>query len=199
MKRSQQAKQQTHQRIVQNAAQQIRVEGVNGVGIADLMGQAGLTHGGFYAHFRNKDALLAEICHAGLAETLERLSQAVDNASAGAELSALVNTYLSIAHRDNPATGCVMPTLAADVARRPEEVRTAFTEGYEKMLQFVASVLPEDTDEKRYDAAIALLSEMVGALLLSRTVNDPVLSERILRANRDFSLQDLTKTSPENE
>lgn len=199
MKRSQQEKQQTHQRIVQNAAQQIRVEGVNGVGIADLMGQAGLTHGGFYAHFRNKDALLAEICHAGLAETLERLSQAVDNASAGAELSALVNTYLSIAHRDNPATGCVMPTLAADVARRPEEVRTAFTEGYEKMLQFVASVLPEDTDEKRYDAAIALLSEMVGALLLSRTVNDPVLSERILRANRDFSLQDLTKTSPENE
>ena len=199
MKRSQQEKQQTHQRIVQNAAQQIRVEGVNGIGIADLMGQAGLTHGGFYAHFRNKDALLAEICHAGIAETLEKLTQAIDHAPAGAELAALVNTYLSVAHRDHPATGCVMPTLAADIARRPEEVRTAFTEGYEKLLQLVASVLSEDTDEKRYDAAIALLSEMVGALLLSRTVNDLALSERILRSNRNFSLQTFTKTSPENE
>ncbi|GHO86990.1 TetR/AcrR family transcriptional regulator [Dictyobacter formicarum] len=199
MKRSRQETQQTYQRIVQNAAQQIRVQGVNGVGIVDLMGQVGLTHGGFYAHFRSKDALLAEICHAGIAETLEKLTQAVDHAPAGTELSALVNTYLSVAHRDHPATGCVMPTLAADVARRPEEVRTAFTEGYEKLLQFVASVMPEDTDEKRYDAAIALLAEMVGAVLLSRTVNDPALSERILRVNRDFSLQTFTKTSPENE
>lgn len=199
MKRSRQETQQTHQRIVQNAAQQIRVQGVNGVGIVDLMGQAGLTHGGFYAHFRNKDALLAEICHAGLAETLEKLTQAVDHAPAGTELSALVKVYLSVAHRDHPATGCVMPTLAADVARRPEEVRTAFTEGYEKLLQLVASVMPEDTDEKRYDAAIALFAEMVGAVLLSRTVNDPALSERILRVNRAFSLQTFTKTSPENE
>ena len=83
MKRSRQETQQTHQRIVQNAAQQIRVQGVNGVGIADLMGQAGLTHGGFYAHFRNKDALLAEICLAGLAETLGKFTQAVDHAPDG--------------------------------------------------------------------------------------------------------------------
>lgn len=199
MKRSRQETQQTHQRIVQKAAQQIRVQGVNGVGIADLMGQAGLTHGGFYAHFQNKDALLAEICRAGLAETVEKLAQAVDHAPAGAGLSALVNTYLSVAHRDHPATGCVMPTLAADVARRPEEVRTAFTEGYEKLLQLIASVVPGDTDEKRYDAAIALLAEMVGAVLLARTVNDPALSEHILRVNRDFSLQTLTKASPENK
>ncbi|QBD78734.1 TetR/AcrR family transcriptional regulator [Ktedonosporobacter rubrisoli] len=199
MKRSQQEKQQTHQRIVKNAAQQIRVEGVNGVGIADLMGQAGLTHGGFYAHFRNKDALLAEICHTGIAETLERLTQAIDNAPANEKISALLDAYLSVYHRDNPATGCIMPTLAADVARRPEEVRTAFTEGYEKLLQLVVSVLPEDTDEQRYDRAIALLSEMVGSLLLSRAVNDPALSERILRSNRDYAIQAFGKTSMENE
>ncbi|EFH85809.1 TetR/AcrR family transcriptional regulator [Ktedonobacter racemifer] len=199
MKRSRQEKQLTHQRIVQNAAQQIRVEGVNGVGIADLMGQAGLTHGGFYAHFRNKDALLAEICQAGIAETVERLSQAVDHAPAGAKLSALVHRYLSISHRDDPSHGCVMPSLAADLARRPEEVRTAFTEGYEELLQLVASVLPEDSDENRYDAAIALFSGMVGTLLLARTVNDPTLSERILRANRDFLIQTFSKTSSENE
>ena len=199
MKRSRQEKQQTHQRIVQNAAQQIRVEGVNGIGIADLMGQAGLTHGGFYAHFRNKDALLAEICHAGMAETLERLSQAVDHAPAGTELSALVNMYLSVSHRDDPATGCVMPTLAADIARRPEEVRTAFTKEFEEFLQRIVPLLPEDTEENQYDAAMVLLSGMVGALLLARTVNDAALSERILRVNRDFSTQAFSKKSPEND
>lgn len=199
MKRSRQEKEQTHQRIVQNAAQQIRAEGVNGIGIADLMGQAGLTHGGFYAHFRNKDALLAEIYHAGMAETIEKLSQAVAHAPAGAEVSALVTSYLSIAHRNDPSHGCVMPSLAADFARRPEEVRSVFTEEYEEFLQFVTSVLPEGTDENRHDAAIALVSGMVGALLLARTINDPALSERILRVNRDFLIQTFSKTSPENE
>lgn len=199
MKRSRQEKEQTHQRIVENAAQQIRAEGVNGIGIADLMGQAGLTHGGFYAHFRNKDVLLAEICHTGTAETLEKLSQAVDQAPAGAELSALVTRYLSIAHRNDPSHGCVMPSLAADLARRPEEVRSAFTEGYEELLQLIVSVLPVGTDENRYDAAMALFSGMVGALLLARTVNDPALSERILHTTRDFLIQTFSKIASENE
>lgn len=199
MKRSRQEKEQTHQRIVQNAAQQIRAEGVNGIGIADLMGQAGLTHGGFYAHFRNKDALLEEVCHAGMAETLEKLSQAVAHAPAGEELSALVTCYLSISHRNDPSHGCVMPSLAADFARRPEEVRSAFTEEYEEFLQLVASVLPEGTDESRYDAAIALVAGMVGALLLARTINDPVLSERILHTNQDLLIQTFSKRASENE
>lgn len=199
MKRSRQEKEQTHQRIVENAAKQIRAEGVNGVGIAELMGQAGLTHGGFYAHFRNKDALLVEICQAGMAETIEKLSQAVAHASAGAELSALVTKYLSIDHRDDASRGCVMPALAADFARRPEEVRSAFTKEYEELLQLVASVLPEGPDESRYDAVIALVAGMVGALLLARTVNDPTLSERILRTTRDFLIQTFSKIAPENE
>ncbi len=197
MKRSKQEKQETHQRIVRKAAQQIRVEGVNGVGIAELMGQAGLTHGGFYAHFRNKDALLAEICREGMAETLGQLFQAIESAPAGTELSALVNSYLSVSHRDHPATGCVMPTLAADIARRPEEVRTAFTQAYEEFLERIFPFLPGDARENQLDEAIILLTGMVGAVLLARTINDPTLSERILRVNRDFYTQTFSKEHPE--
>ena len=199
MKRSKQEKQQTHQRIVRKAAQQVRLEGVNGVGIAELMGQAGLTHGGFYAHFRNKDALLAEICREGMAETLGQLFQAIESAPAGTELSALVNSYLSVSHRNHPATGCVMPSLAAEIARRPEEVRTAFTEGYQQFLERITPLLPEDARQNQLDEAITLLAGMVGAVLLARTINDPTLSERILHVNRDFYTRIFSEERPKEE
>jgi TetR/AcrR family transcriptional regulator, transcriptional repressor for nem operon len=199
MKRSKQEKQQTHQRIVRKAAQQVRLEGVNGVGIAALMGQAGLTHGGFYAHFRNKDALLAEICREGMTETLGQLFQAIESAPAGTELSALVNSYLSVSHRNHPATGCVVPSLAADIARRPEEVRTAFTQAYQQFLERITPLLPEDARQNQLDEAITLLAGMVGAVLLARTVNDPTLSERILRVNRDFYTRTFSKERPKEE
>ena len=183
---SQKEKEQTHQRIVEKAGEQMRLEGVNGAGIAELMAQAGLTHGGFYAHFRNKDALLAEICHDGMAETLNQFLQARSDAPAGQELAMMLDLYLSLSHRDNPAIGCSMPTLAADVARRPEEVRTAFTEGYEAILESIAPGLSGKSSEEQYDAALVLLSGIVGAMLLSRAINNPELSERLLRVNRDF-------------
>src|SRR5713226_8997985 len=112
MKRTQLEKQQTHQRIIEKAGQHMRAEGLNTAGIAELMGQAGLTHGGFYAHFRNKDAILAEVCRDGMSETLNRFTQAMANAPVDDRLALLISDYLSVSHRDHPATGCVMPTLA---------------------------------------------------------------------------------------
>jgi TetR/AcrR family transcriptional repressor of nem operon len=163
--------------------------GTNGIGIAELMGQANLTHGGFYAHFKNKDALVAEVCSEGMAETQEHLVHAAQNAPSGTELAAIVDFYLTAYHRDHPASGCVMPTLAEDIARHPAEVRTAFTQGYNELLQHLIPFLPKGTSGEQRDEAIALLAGMVGALLLARAVNDPDLSERILRVNREFYKQ----------
>jgi TetR/AcrR family transcriptional repressor of nem operon len=124
MRRSE-MKQQTHQRIVEEAARQFRAEGIQPVGIAGLMKHIGLTHGGFYAHFQNKDALTAEACTEGFAQTQEVLLQAAHDAPPGAELAAIIEQYLSASHRDQSASGCVAASLSAEVARSPQEVRTA--------------------------------------------------------------------------
>ena len=197
MKRPQQEKQQAHQRIVAKAGEQIRAEGVNSIGTAELMGLAGLTHGGFYAHFENKDALLAEICQVGMAETLATLCRAIESAPEGMEVEVMVGNYLSLFHRDHPALGCVMPAISADIARRPGEVRSAFTQGYEGFLQTLAPLMPGESVEQQRDAMLVLLSGMVGSLMLSRTINDPVLSERLLQVNQEFYSQTFSQRSPQ--
>jgi TetR/AcrR family transcriptional repressor of nem operon len=186
MRRSKAEKQRTHTRIVQEAVRQFRAEGIQGVGIAELMRQVDLTHGGFYAHFKNKEALVAEVCREGLAETEDYFVQAAQQAAPGAELAAIIDFYLSAYHRDHPALGCVMPTLGGEIARHSAEVRTAFTEGYQRLLQQLVPWLANGAPEEQEDAAMALLSGLVGALLLARAVNDPALSERMLRVNRAF-------------
>lgn len=185
MRRSE-LKQQTHQRIVEEAAHQFRAEGIQPVGIAELMEHIGLTHGGFYAHFKNKDALTAEACTEGFAQTQEMLLQAAHDALPGAELTAILERYLSIPHRDRPASGCVAASLSAEVARSPQEVRTAYTQSLQTLLSHLAAFLPGEGTEEQEDQALALFAGLVGTLVLARAVNDPALSERLLRLNRQF-------------
>jgi TetR/AcrR family transcriptional regulator, transcriptional repressor for nem operon len=189
MRRSKEEKQRTHKRIVEEAARQFRAKGINEVGIAELMGRVGLTHGGFYAHFSNKDALTAEVCIEGVAQTQAELLNVVQQAPAGTEVAAIVDFYLTASHRDHPARGCVMPTLAAEIARGPAEVRTAFTKGYNEFLERLTPFLPEGTFKEQGDEAIVVLAGMVGAMLLARAINDSEESERILRVNREFYTQ----------
>lgn len=188
-------KQQTRRHIVQAAARTFRAAGVHGVAIPHLMGQVGLTHGGFYAHFGSKDALVAEACAQGLSEMGERLFSAADQAPPEERLAVVVNAYLSRQHRDDPATGCVLPALAADIARESPEVRDAFTQALETYLARLDTVMPARKEpEGNLDAAhaapsddvLVLASGMVGAILLARAVDDPDLSDRILRASRRF-------------
>lgn len=188
MRRSE-MKRQTHQRIVKEAARQFRAEGIHSAGIAELMEQIGLTHGGFYAHFQNKDALTAEACTEGFAQTQEMLLQAGQNAASGAELAAIIERYLSITHRDHPASGCVAASLSAEIARSPQEVRTAYTQSLQALLSHLAPFLPEEGTEEQGDHVLALFAGMVGTLVLARAVNDPALSERLLRLNRHFYQQ----------
>src|SRR5499427_412786 len=107
MRRSKQEKQQTHARIVDVAAHQFRTAGIKGAGIDDIMKQAGLTHGGFYTHFRNKEALIVEACAAGFAQTQQKLSNAVRMAPANGQIQAILNGYLSTDQRDHPEDSCV--------------------------------------------------------------------------------------------
>jgi TetR/AcrR family transcriptional repressor of nem operon len=182
----------TRAKIVEAAAHAFRQEGLSGAGIPQVMRQAGLTHGGFYAHFENKDELVAEACTSGFTESAERLLRKVARTAPNDALDAIITAYLSPSHRDSPASGCMIPTLASDIARAPAAVRTAFTRGLENYAQQVSAYLPPSADggaKQRADEALVLLAGMAGALSLARAVDDPQVSERILGAARAFYTQ----------
>jgi TetR/AcrR family transcriptional repressor of nem operon len=178
-------KEKTREQIVSAAARAFREEGVAGVSVPELMGRAGLTHGGFYAHFRNKDQLVAEACRTALRESSARLIETARQAPREERLAAFIRAYASRTHRDDPGTGCVLPALAAELGRHDApEVRAAFTESFNESIATLARALPEDGTD-RTDRALALMSGLAGAVMLSRAVDDPGLSDRILQAARD--------------
>lgn len=199
MRRSKQEKQRTHERIVTAAARQFRAEGIKGSGIDDLMGQAGLTHGGFYGHFKNKDALIAEVCFEGFAQTQQKMSNAIESAPDGEPLEAILNVYLGADHRDDPGDGCVMPSLGADISRSSPAVRAAFTKVYREFRDYLVPFLPATAKANSEDEALVLLAGMVGTMLLARAIDDAELSERLLRVNRAFYAQTFSNDAPAGE
>jgi TetR/AcrR family transcriptional repressor of nem operon len=186
MRRTKHETEQTHARIVEEAARQFRASGIKGTGIDDIMRQAGLTHGGFYTHFRNKEALIVEACAAGFAQTQQKLTDAARMAPATGQLQAILHGYLSTSQRDHPEDSCVMPTLAAEMARSSPAVRTPFTQIYRAFLEYLDAFLPVTAETHPTDDALALLAGMVGTMLLARAIDDAELSERLLRVNRAF-------------
>lgn len=177
-------KQQTHDHIVRAASHAFRAEGIAGVSIPKLMGQVGLTHGGFYAHFATKDALVAAASAEAFREAAEEWLTAAQEAAPGEEFTALVTHYLSAAHRDSPATGCAIPTLAAEIARESPDVRHAYTTALNTFVGQIAPFMRGETEDAQRDAALALFAAMAGAMLLARAVDDPALSDHILAVSR---------------
>jgi TetR/AcrR family transcriptional repressor of nem operon len=177
-------KERTREQIVETAARAFREEGVSGVGIGDLMGRAGLTHGGFYAHFASKDALVAEACGRAVDDAWALMSEYVAQAPPGEELAAFIRGYVSRRHRDDPGGGCLMPALAAEMPRQELAVRAAFTANVMRMMDNIQALLPDTPD--REDRALALVTGMAGSVMLARAVDDPALSDRILKTCRDF-------------
>lgn len=186
---SKQHKQETRERILEAAAAALREAGMHGVGIGELMARAGLTHGGFYAHFPTKDVLVAQACIHGMEEASEQLLPLPTGDDADREvLRGFIRAYLSRSHRDHPTTGCMLPPLAADVARAPDEVRSAFTDGLKSYIDQLARLLAAGSTwdaSNPEDDALVVLSGLAGAMLLARAVNDPQLSDRILAVARD--------------
>lgn len=180
-------KEKTRDQIVDTAARAFREEGVAGVGIGELMGRAGLTHGGFYAHFASKDALVAEACSRAVDQTWAQMNALVAQAPPGEELATFIRGYVSRTHRDDPGGGCMMPTIGSEMARQDPDVRAAFTAQVRRVLENVQALMPPTPD--REDRALTLLAGMAGAVLLSRAIGDPATSDRILKLNRDFWTQ----------
>ncbi len=188
-------KEKTREQIVETAARAFREEGVAGVGIGELMGRAGLTHGGFYAHFASKDALVAEACGRAVDQTWAQMHELVSQAPPGEELAAFIRAYVSRTHRDDPGGGCMMPTIGSEMARQDPDVRAAFTGQIRRVLQNVEALMPPAPD--REDRALTLLAGMAGAVLLSRAIADPALSDRILKVNRDFWMRQFAGGAPD--
>ncbi len=185
-RRSQQDKAKSHERIVDIAAARIREAGTTTPSVAEIMQAAGLTHGGFYKHFQSRDDLIAEAVDRTFADSRSATAAVVD----GAEdpLAAFVDWYVSAEHRDSPATGCGVVALGAEAARSDARVRAAYTEQVQAYLARLEQLLgdagtdadaPADPEARRQ--ATVMLSTLVGAVLVARAVDDPALSDEIIR------------------
>src|SRR5437764_5079406 len=161
-------KEQTRERILRAAARAIRKHGYEGVGVADVMKEAGLTHGGFYAHFESRDALLAAAADQAGAETLEILTRAIATAKPGQELTALVDTYLSDRHVAAPEQGCVIAAAGSEVPRQQAEVRRAASRRIKDLVSLIERQLPEWGKSAAHDKAMSTAATLVGALVLAR-------------------------------
>jgi len=180
-------KAESHDRIVQVASTRFREVGVDGIGVADLMKEAGLTHGGFYRHFGSRDELVAEAIERALHDGSQAAFDAVAKSPLGKQalLFALIDWYLGTGHRDQLATSCAVTALAGDVARSDARVRAAYTRQVDRYLELFTKLLDGDRPKVRRARAVAAWATLVGAVSMARAVNDDKLSREILRTAAD--------------
>jgi TetR/AcrR family transcriptional repressor of nem operon len=176
------AKEVTHERIVDTAARAIRRSGYNGTSVADIMKEAGLTHGGFYAHFDSREAMLAEAADRAGAESVAASTRVAATAPPEEALQALVRAYLSKEHVKNMELGCPIAALGSEMPRQAPEVRRAATRRIKEMIDVVARQLPDWGQPSAHERALVIVATSVGALLLARAVDDSKLSDALLEA-----------------
>lgn len=176
------SKEVTHARIVETAARAIRRSGYNGTSVADIMKESGLTHGGFYAHFSSREAMLAEAADRAGAESVALSTRVAATAQPEQALQALVSAYLSKEHVKNVETGCPIAALGSEMPRQAPEVRRAATRRIKEMIDVVTRQLPDWGKPAAHERALVTVATSVGALLLARAVDDPKLSDALLNA-----------------
>ncbi len=175
-------KEKVRSRIVEAASRALRKDGLAGVSIPALMKKAGLTHGGFYAHFKDREELVAEAVRFAYSETGERL---FGDEEAGIEQALAI--YLSPEHVRGPAGGCVLAALGTEASHQSPVVRRSFAEAARGLVRGVdAKLHPERKTKQPSDAALALVAQMVGAVMLARLVDDDALAKRLLAAARQI-------------
>jgi TetR/AcrR family transcriptional repressor of nem operon len=176
----------THRRIVETAGASFRRRGLSGIGIADLMKEAGLTHGGFYAHFASKDVLVAEVLRLASERLGSLIAEAAAAAPEGEKLMAVAARYLTSRHREHPENGCSIATLGAEIGRESgaarQQVGTNIETAFERMAERSAAA---DSETRRCEAT-GTFAAMVGGLILSRGIEDPDQADRILADVRRF-------------
>ena len=176
------AKEASHERIVQVAARAIRRSGYNGTGVADIMKEAGLTHGAFYAHFESREAMLAEAADRAGAESNAFAASVVAAVPPEQALQALMQVYLSKEHLAGIETGCPVSALGSEMPRQSPEVRRAATRRIKEMIDLVARQSPDWGQPGAHERALVTVATMVGTLMLARAVDDPALSDLLCSA-----------------
>ena len=175
------------ERIVEVAGKLFRENGFDGIGVADLMQAAGLTHGGFYGHFKSKDDLAAQACSRAMARASEKWA-ALARLPRGDARAEIVKQYLTQSHCDGPGNGCLFAALGSDVGRQSRAIRRAFRRGLESQADVLAKVAPSRSRTAKRKQALADMAQLVGALVLARAVDDRTLAKEIL----DAAISDLT-------
>ena len=176
-------KQETRARVLQAAARTLRVKGPHQLGVAEVMAEAGLTHGGFYAHFKSKDDLLGAAIDEAFSAGRGLFRRATDGKAPREALLNYIDRYVSMVHRDAPERGCPIAALTSDLPRLPEPARQIFDDGVRGLVRGIAERLPFTLERAEAEAG-SILSEMVGALGLARAVSDTVLAETLLAQSR---------------
>jgi TetR/AcrR family transcriptional repressor of nem operon len=180
----------THERIVETAARAIRRSGYNGSGVAEIMKEAGLTHGGFYAHFESREGMLAEAADRAGAEGVALLSRVAEAAPPKKALEAMLRTYLSKEHVEGVETGCPAAALGSEMPRQASKVRRAATRRIKEMIDLFARQSPDREQSGAQERALVTMATALGALVLARAVDDPKLSNAV----REAALTHLTPT-----
>jgi len=188
MRYSREHKQETHERIVKKASVRLREKGAHGIGVADLMKEAGLTHGGFYAHFDSREALVVEAFAYAMDRSTERWRKVAEQTAPDKRLATIVENYLTPVHRDDPGHGCAVPTLGAEIARESPKTRKAFAAKLEQMIDMMADQVLEVPRKVARKQAVAALATTIGTVVLSRIAGSGEFSDEILSAGREAVL-----------
>jgi TetR/AcrR family transcriptional regulator, transcriptional repressor for nem operon len=175
-------KEASHERIVDAAARAIRRSGYHGTGVSDIMKEAGLTHGAFYAHFASREAMLAEAADCAGAQANGAAAHIISAAPPNQALRALAETYLSKAHVQAIESGCPISALGSEMPRQSAQVRRAATLRIKEMIALVAQQLPHPEQASAHEHALAMVASMVGTLILARAVDDSALSDALCDA-----------------
>jgi len=183
-------KEATHDRIVATAARAIRRSGYNGTGVAEIMKEAGLTHGGFYAHFDSREGMLAEAADRAGADGMTGLARVAAAAPPEKALEAMLRAYLSKEHVGGAETGCAIAALGSEMPRQAQKVRRAATRRIKEMIDLVARHSPDWGQPGAHERALVTVATALGALVLARAVDDPRLSDAL----RHAALKHLTPT-----
>jgi TetR/AcrR family transcriptional repressor of nem operon len=189
MRYSREHKQETHDRIVRKASVRLREKGAHGIGVADLMKEAGLTHGGFYAHFDSREALVIEAFAHAMDRSMEHWRKITGEVAPEKRLALVMESYLTALHRDDPGHGCSIPALGAEIARESPKTRKAFAGKLDEMIEMMTDYIggvPRKTARKQ---AIATLATMAGTMLLARIAGSGDLSDEVLKAGKDAALE----------
>ena len=173
---------QNREKILDAAGELFRERGFDGIGVADIMKAAGMTHGGFYGHFSSKDELAFEASKALAARAAERWQEVVDGAEE--PLPALLGHYLSRRNLEDRSKGCIFASLTQEVSRHGGEMQSAFTDGLLSLAKILEEIVPGETEAARRRRAIASLSAMMGAVILARALDDGDLAYEFLEATR---------------